>query len=144
MSKIYISAAESRVLLAKQCGNLIGSLFIHTVCDSNYYLHPLDEAFKIIREAQLYALSFVDELSDCDDFQRKLTNVFLERAYKVDEGKAKRRPPSLFGNASSWDHAFNVMITSDKLVRFIEPQLDPLEGIFLPHQMQTGIVEVVW
>lgn len=139
--KVFCSAAESRVKLTKQCGNLIGSLFVHTVCDSNYYCHTLIDALQIIGEANIYTLCYVDEISDCDDFQKKLANVFLERSYAEIDGKVARRPPSLFGIASSWDHAFNVMINADGLVRFVEPQTSE---IYLPHELPTGIVQVEW
>jgi hypothetical protein len=145
LAKVYCSAAESRVLLAKQCGNLIGSYMSHTVNDDNYFLYPLEEAIQVIHEARIYALHFIEDLNDCDDFGPRLTNVFRERAYQEYEGKMRRRAPSCFGDAGGWDHAYNIMINSDKVVRLIEPQAELLEeSIYLPHQWPHGLVTVTW
>lgn len=141
MSKAYLDGGSTRVLLVDQCRHLIGSLFVHTVDDDMYYLHTVEEASQIIQEARIYALAYIPEISDCDDFQTKTVNVFRERSYVEAQGKRKRRAPSCFGIASSWDHAFNAMINADHKVRFVEPQTGE---IILPKDMQTGIVQVEW
>jgi hypothetical protein len=140
VSKVYVSGTESRILLIKQCAELIGSLFIHKVFDDRYYLPPLADAIRIMEEAKVSACEYSAEF-DCDDFHRTLVAAFLNDAYRVTEGKRRRRPPYLFGIAESYDHAFNVMVNDDKLVRFIEPQTSDL---YLPHELPTGIVEVDW
>lgn len=147
-SKVYWSATKSRVQLVKQCGNLIGSLFIHTVLDERYYLHPLDDALSLMDATRVSKLGFIPDLNDCDDYQRKLiarliTSAFLDDAYREVEGKLTRRPPSLMGIADSYGHAFNIMANDDGKIRLIEPQTNE---VFLPHEAseEYGLVAVEW
>jgi hypothetical protein len=137
--KRFMSAQDFRILLAQQAGNLIGSLFVSVVYDDLYYLPPLKDAVALMERVKIDQLKYVDSISDCDDFSRKQVAAFLDDAYREIDGKMKRRAPYLFGLAESWDHAFNCMVTDDGLLRFVEPQTSE---IILPHEMQTGIVEV--
>ena len=147
-SKVYWSATKSRVQLVKQCGNLIGSLFIHTVLDERYYLHPLDHALELMGQTRVSKLGFIPDLNDCDDYQRKLISrvhvaTFLDDAYREVKGKLTRRPPSLFGTADSYGHAFNIMANDDGRIRIYEPQT---HEVYLPHEVpeEYGLVMVEW
>ena len=138
-AKVYWSAQQARVQIAEQAGDYIGSLFVCCLFDAVYYLPPLKDVKRIMEQRKTDELMFVDEISDCDDFNRKLVIAFLDDAYRTIDGERVRRPPYLFGEAYSYDHAFNFCFTDDGRMRLIEPQTSE---IFLVSDFDAGIVEL--
>lgn len=137
IEKVYLSGSDTRLVVQEQARNLIGSDWRHKVYDDRYYCPPLADAIAIIEKARVDQLEYCSDSADCDDFHRRLVYAFLIDAYR----ERKRRPPYCFGIAESQDHAFNCMINSDLLLRFIEPQTSE---IYLPHELPSGIVEIEW
>jgi hypothetical protein len=137
--KAFMTAHQFRMCLAGQGGMLMGSLFVSCVYDSLYYLPPIEDALALMERVKIDQLQYVAEISDCDDFDRKLVSAFLDDAYRTIDGEQVRRPPYCFGLALSYGHAFNCMVNDDRIFRLVEPQTSE---IFLPSESKEGLVEV--
>jgi len=137
--KVYWDMARARVESMIQAAPLMGSLVISKLYDSPYYLSPDDDVMRIVQAARVDQLRYMKEVSDCDDFHRKLVAAFLNDAYREIDGKKVRRPPYLFGIAESTGHAFNFYFAEDGLLRFLEPQT---AEVFMPAQMRECVVEM--
>jgi len=137
--KVYWDMARARAESMIQAGPLMGSLVISKLYDSPYYLAPNEDILRIVEAARIDQLQYVEEISDCDDFHRKLVTAFLNDAYREIDGKKVRRPPYLFGIAESAGHAFNFYFAEDGLLRFLEPQTSE---VFMPAQMRECVVEM--
>jgi hypothetical protein len=140
--KAYWSATDYRVQIAQQAGRFTGSLWICEVADSVYYLAPKADLEKLVKATRVDQLKFLDEVSDCDDFALKeatrvMAAAFADDAYREIEGKRIRRPPYLFGQCDSYDHAFNFCFADDGLLYFVEPQT----AQFIPvERFEYGVV----
>lgn len=125
--KSYWTATDYRIEFLIQAGRFIGSLWICEAADSLYYLAPKLDLEKLVRATRVDRLKFLDEVSDCDDFALKeatrvMAAAFADDAYREVDGKRVRRPPYLFGQCDSYDHAFNFCFDDTKTLWFVEPQ----------------------
>lgn len=136
MGKVFWPWERARAEMVLQSAPLLGSLLILELSDSNYYLAPDADIQAEIHAARINELQYVEELSDCDDFNRKLQTHFLDAAYKYTEGTRIKRPPFLFGLAESIDHAMNFYFADDGRMRILEPQTNE---VFWPKDVEAYI-----
>lgn len=95
--------------------------------DGEYYLPTLEEAQTIIRNSHVDAKQYARFRFDCEDFAYVLKAHFCQAAYRH-----KRRQfaycfgiiwgEELWNGTSAEPHAMNWMLTSDGVLRLVEPQ----------------------
>jgi len=134
-SKVYISADDLQVLVAKSLKGKLDKKFTLYTADSQFYCPPLADARQIIDASTLDRKTWAGERFDCDDFALVLKSHFAEAAY----ADGKRRAAHCFGIV--WGmlpdcHAINWMVTNDLELLFIEPQSDK---IFSPRASDKDI-----
>jgi hypothetical protein len=134
-SKVFISSADLRELVANQLGPKLARNFGFYVADAEYYCTPLDDAREIIKKSKVDRNTWTADKFDCDDFAHVLKANFAEAAYKNGE----RRKAHCFGvvwGSLPGPHAINWMVNADLKLRFVEPQND---RVFFPRKSDRDI-----
>lgn len=133
--KNYLTADQVRQVVVRRLAGKFDSAFQLYLADERYYLPPECDVKEIVVNSKLDQRTWCAERFDCDDFALVMKAHFCEAAY----ADGKRRAAHCFGIV--WGmlpdaHAINWVITSDGVLRFIEPQTG---RIFLPRKKDHGI-----
>jgi hypothetical protein len=134
-AKVYISSGELRALVPAQLGPKLARNFGFYIADASYYCTPLADAREIIQASKVDRKTWTAEKFDCDDFAHVLKAHFAEAAYK----DGARRKAHCFGvvwGSLPGPHAINWIVTSDRKLRFVEPQND---RIFFPRATDRDV-----
>ncbi len=139
---LVLTKRELHELIMRQLGPKLNKLdYTVRLSDKNYYLPHREDIKRIIRTNQINRRKWIAEKFDCDDFAMLLKAAVIEDQWR----RGKRRYPTAFGllygtRLKEGHHAFNIVVTSDKRVQFIEPQNDEM---FSPRTDDAGIYLVL-
>lgn len=135
-NKTYITADKLRELITKQLGKKLDASFQIYIADEKYYCPPLKDVRQIVKESALDRQTWVEERFDCDDFAITLKANFAQASYKDGQRRHAHCCGVVWGMFDGEAHAINWVVTSDKRLRFIEPQTDE---IFRPRKNDREI-----
>ena len=106
-----IDIAELKKLLRDKFPNSVVYL-----SDKEYNLAAYDDIALFLAQDETNKMGYVDQERDCDDFAYRLLGQFSVPGWSH----------LTFGMVWTYNHAFNIVVTTDKEILFVEPQTDEL------------------